>query len=264
MLYHGFAAAEGAGHCRHASLGNGEQGINDPLSGNQGTVGRKFFLIGTATAHRPFLHQSDGNFRAVFVLYNCHGVGNVIVAIGDGLHLTHDSGGHHDFVEYYFRFLHGTQHIAAGDGITGFCGGNKVPQNIPLQRGHFHASLEAVAGNGHNGIQRTLDTVIDTADQTGAKLHAQRFAGRLHRFAGAKAGGFLIYLNGGVAPVNLDDFADEPLLADAHHVEHVGVAHSFGDDQRPGDLSDNTFAHSPLSFPGFMPGGTQNRFESVK
>ncbi len=63
--------------------------------------------------------------------------------------------------------------------------------------------------------------------------------------------------------MDFNDFTDQALLADTHHVEHVGVTHPFGDDQRPGDLSDNTFAHSLLSFPGFMPGGTQNRFECV-
>ena len=39
VLHHGLAGAEGAGHRGHAALGQGEQGIDDPLAGDQQDIG---------------------------------------------------------------------------------------------------------------------------------------------------------------------------------------------------------------------------------
>ena len=82
----------------------------------------------------------------------------------------------------------------------------------------------------------TLDSVENAADQAGAQFHAQRSAGGLYGLARAQAGGLLVDLDGSLIAVNLDDLANQTLLADAHHVEHIGVAHSLGDNQQARQL----------------------------
>ena len=59
VLYYGFAGAERSRYGRNAAFGDGEQGVDDALSGDQGHIRRKFFFIGAAFTDRPALHQSQ-------------------------------------------------------------------------------------------------------------------------------------------------------------------------------------------------------------
>ncbi len=43
--------------------------------------------------------------------------------------------------------------------------------------------------------------------------------------------------------MDLDNFANQALVADTAHVKHIGVAHPLGDDQRSGNFFNGTFAH---------------------
>ena len=119
-----------------------------------------------------------------------------------------------------------------------------MPGQVALQCRHFHAALQAIARNFHDVIQRTLNAVVNTANQAGPQLDAHGGAGALHRFTGPQARRLLIDLNRGLIAVHLDDLTDQAVTADAHHVEHVCVAHAFGDDQRAGYFFDRATAHS--------------------
>ena len=43
--------------------------------------------------------------------------------------------------------------------------------------------------------------------------------------------------------MDLDDLADKSLIAYTNHVEHVGVTHSFSDNQRPCHLLYHSLTH---------------------
>ena len=51
--------------------------------------------------------------------------------------------------------------------------------------------------------------------------------------------------------MNLYNFANQTLLTDSNHVEHVRVTHAFCDDQRTGYFFNYAFAHllPPLLLP---------------
>ena len=68
-------------------------------------------------------------------------------------------------------------------------------------------------------------------------------AGGLYGLAGSQTGGLFVDLYRGLIAVNLDDLANQTLVADAAYVKHIGVTHSLGDNQRPGNFFYGTFAH---------------------
>ncbi len=57
MLHNGFARPKGTRNRRDAAFGDGEQRINNTLTGDQRHIRRQFFLVGTAFSNRPALHQ---------------------------------------------------------------------------------------------------------------------------------------------------------------------------------------------------------------
>ena len=136
--------------------------------------------------------------------------------------------------------LNGADDVARVQLVAGLRNGLEMPFLFVVEGGHVDTSFEVGARDLHDLVQRTLDAVVDRADQTGTELNGERSAGGLHGFAGAESGGFLIYLNGGAVAVHFYDFADQTLPADAHNVEHIGVTHTLGDNQRACHLCDNS------------------------
>ena len=64
MLDDGLAAAERARDRGGAAFGDREEGVDDPLAGDQRCIGRDFFLIRAAAPDRPFLqHGQFGSGR---------------------------------------------------------------------------------------------------------------------------------------------------------------------------------------------------------
>ena len=140
-------------------------------------------------------------------------------------------------------FLHNAQGIAAPHLVPRLYRRDEMPARLPVQGGDLDPPLQIGAGYLHDLGQRTLDPIKNRADQAGAQLHAQRRAGGFHRFAGPEPRGLLVYLDGGLVSMHFDDFADQTLAAHPHHVEHVGVPHPLGDDQRARDLGYRTCRH---------------------
>ena len=68
-------------------------------------------------------------------------------------------------------------------------------------------------------------------------------AGGFHRRTRPETGGLLVNLNGGLVSVNFYDLADQSLVADAHNVEHVRVAHTACNYERTGYFFDCALAH---------------------
>ena len=242
MLDDGLSGAEGAGHGGGTALGDGEQGVDDPLTGLEGGDGVVFALIGAAHADGPFLDHGEFFDLALIGLNFCDDLVHNVVAGFDGpLHGAGDAVGDHDFVEDDFSFGHSAQHVAAGN-LVAFLGDRGVgPFFLTGEGGDFDAAGQVVGvGLLNDFLQRALDAVVNIFDDAGAELDAQRRAGSFHLSAGAQAGGLLIDLNGGPVAGHRKDFTDQPLIAHADGVLHIRIAHAVGDDQRAGNLDDLT------------------------
>ena len=243
MLDNGFTASEGARHGGHTALGNREEGIHNPLSGHKRSLRRQFFEIWTAFADRPFLHHRklpvaflggddshcflNGEFTAFNLFYR-----------------TFDAVGNHNFLDYDYGFLDGSEDIAGLHLVAGLYGGNKLPFFITFQGRNLNPPLQVVAsGRLHDIIQRSLDPVINTGDQARPEFHRQRNLHRFHRFPRSESGGLLIYLNGGFVSVHLNYLTDQTLAAYTDHVEHVGISHPLCNYQGACHFFNRTFAH---------------------
>ena len=95
----------------------------------------------------------------------------------------------------------------------------------------------------HNIVQRTLNTIIDTGNQTRSKFYGQRHLCGLYRFTRSKSRSLLIYLNRCLITVHLDDLTNQTLLAYTNHIVHVGIPHSLCDNQRSCHFLYRAFTH---------------------
>ena len=232
MLDNGLAAAEGAGHRRHAALGDGEERIHDALTGNHGLCGRQFLFIGTAATNRPCLEHGILRHVAVFVLDLVNRIQDGSLAAEHPLHGAFLAGRQHDLVQYGRGLLDHADDVAAHYMVADTHLGFKLPFLLAVQLGNLHAAGNTVARLFVQHVQRTLDAVEDTLDQPRGQFHGQRGTGGLHRLAGSQACCFFIYLNGGHVASQFDYLADQMLLADTDHVVQFYVAHAAGNDQR--------------------------------
>ncbi|MPM82291.1 hypothetical protein SDC9_129352 [bioreactor metagenome] len=244
MLHDGFARAEGAGDGGGAALGDGEQGVHNPLARQQRGLGRIFMLIRAAHTHGPLLHHGELHRLPVVLLEDGHRISHGKGAAGDAFDGAGQVGRYHDLVQHHLGFLHGSDDVAANHLGAGSHSGRKLPLLIPVQRGNLNAAGDIGARNGHDLLQRALNPVVDILHQARAQLHRQRIAGGFHRGARPQARGFLVNLDGSRIAGHGEDFADEPLLTYANHVSHVGVGKTGGNHEWAGNLDNFSAAQS--------------------
>ena len=139
------------------------------------------------------------------------------------------------------RFLHRAEDVACNDLVPHFGHGFKSPKLFMIQRIHHDAAGDAVARLLADDIQGALNAVINGFDEPRRKLHRKRRSRGFHRLAGADAAGLVIDLDRCAIAAQLDDFADELLFRNAHHVVHLHVRHAVCNDQGAGHLNDRTF-----------------------
>ena len=243
MLNDSLTGTEGSGYCCGTALCDGEEGIDNSLSRDQRHIRRKLSCIGSSGTYRPLLHQLDLRLALLTVDGGdvlCYGIVAFLKTCDGSL----QSVGYHDLVKDYFSFLYSTDDVSAFYLCALGNSGNEVPLLLSVQRFNLNASLKQIGvGLLSDLLQRSLDTIIDTADQSGSQLYGHGNAGGYDRLSGTKSGGLLVYLNGSKIPVHLNDLTDQMLVRNAHNVEHVGVAHSLGNNQGSGYLLYNTFTH---------------------
>ncbi|CAN4010611.1 DNA topoisomerase, partial [Dysosmobacter welbionis] len=267
VLHHSLAGAEGPGHGGGAALGNGEQGVNDPLAGAQRPLGGIFVLVGPPDPDRPLLHHGQGHVLPLVSAQGGHGLLHGEGAAPDVRDGAAQIGGHHDLVEHHRRLRHGADHVAALHLRAGGDRGGEVPLLLPVQGRDLHAPGDVGAHLLHDLLQRPLDAVIDAFDHAGAQLHAHGSAGGDHLRPRSQAGGLLVHLDGGGVPLHRQNLADQPLGADADHVGHIGVRQARGHHQRSGYLHNltaqtrSTFFHT--SFAGRTSGANRRSQEIV-
>ena len=83
------------------------------------------------------------------------------------------------------------------------------PRSIRIQRRDLFASADERAASLRQKRQRTLNAVVDAADQPGTERQAQRGAGAEDGRAGTDAGGVFIDLDRDDVLADSDYFADE-------------------------------------------------------
>ena len=252
MLYNRFTGPERSRNSRNTALCDWEQTVNNTLSCYKRHIRGQLSLIGTTLTYRPLLHQRNRMLLSLLVCHNGHCIGNRILSAADIGKSAAYANRNHDFLLYHLGLLNRTDDVAAAYLVTHICSGYEDPLLLTLQGGNLHAAVQKVSACFlHNGIQGTLDTVVYTSNQARPQLHAHRYACGFHRLPGSQSGCLLVYLDGSLIAMNLYNFANQTLLADSNHVEHVRVAHAFCDDQRTGYFFNYAFAHllPPLLLP---------------
>ncbi|CDB00655.1 unknown [Lachnospiraceae bacterium CAG:215] len=242
MLDHGLSASERSRNRCHTAFCDREKCIDDTLSRYKRHLRRQFLLIRTSAADRPFLHHRQF-LVPVLRLDNADNILHGELTGFDLFNFSFHSVRNHDLLLYNDRLLYGSEHVALRDFVSNLHGRNKFPFQIPFQGRYFHTTFQAVSRNFHDIIQRSLDSVVNTCDQSGSQFNGHRYAHRLHRFSRSESRSLLINLNRRLVSVYLNDFANQSLFTDTNHVKHVRVAHSRCNDKRSCDFFNYACAH---------------------
>ena len=165
MLDDCLSASERSRNRCNTALGNREKCVDNTLSCYKRHLRRKFLLIRTTATNRPLLHHSQF-FFAFFCFNNCNNIFYCKCAFFDFLDCSFNSVRNHDLLLYKNCFLNCTDHISCLYFISNLYSRNELPFQISLKRRNFNSSFQVVSGNLHNIIQWSLDSVIDTCDQT--------------------------------------------------------------------------------------------------
>jgi len=236
---------------RAAALGHASpelaQRVDDALAGDQRDVegqppGRR-----TLDANGPAVHKKQVLAAAVGILEHGDDVLDGVVALGDdGLDEAAILRRHENPVREVLGFLHRADDGAAADGVSGADGRHEMPLLLAVQRRDRDASADVDVGCLADDFQGSLDAVVDGADHAGPQFHGQLHAGSVDGVVGGDSGGVFVDLDHGAVGFELDQLADELLLADADEFEHLGVgdAHDLDDGPvDPPDLSNDSIAH---------------------
>jgi hypothetical protein len=160
-------------------LDTGEKGVEDSLTDNEGLIGGLLVVGGTGHSDGPGLHHGVLGLLAIELnLENV--VDNGVLALGGDL--GYGSSGarrEQNLVVGKERVLeNGTPDITAREVVADLDGGCELPLLLAVE-GRDGDTAGDVDGLGHlgNGLEGTLDTVVDTVEQTGAELDGQGLSG---------------------------------------------------------------------------------------
>ena len=128
MLGHGFAGSEAAGDCRCASLCNGHDGVNDPLTCDQRSVAFQPLCDGAGVSDGPFLAKGQGMNLAVFIgQFNDFVIYFMISAFGHEGNGAGKQGRNHDFMHDGCGFGTLGIDLTAGERVTHLGGDGNIP-----------------------------------------------------------------------------------------------------------------------------------------
>ena len=119
--------------------------------------------------------------------------------------------------------LHFAKYCACLDLVARLYERFEGPLLLVGKTGRSHTTLDEVAHLVHKYGKGTLDTIIDTGQQTRTEFNCKRKAGIRDRFAGSDTGGIFIDLNDDTVTLDLDYLSHQLFFADLHHIVHVGV-----------------------------------------
>ncbi len=226
MLDDGLTGTERSGNRGNTALGDGEEAVDDTLTGDQRGVGSELGLVGTALTDRPLLGHGDIHI-ALFGLNDRYGLADIEGAGLDRLDLSGNPVGDH-----YLLCNNGCL-LDSSDDVTGFnlvadsrCS-HEVPLLLLIEGGNFDTAGQPVrAGHLHDDVQGPLDTIVDGTNEAGSEVNRKGNLHGLDGLAGSETGRLFVYLYGSLVTVHLDDLADQSFLADTDDIVHIGIAHS--------------------------------------
>ena len=233
LLHHRLAGAEGARYRPLAALELGEEGVDDPLAGDQGRHAVVAAQIGARLAHRPAMEELEPVGMALGVAQPADGRLKVVVPGGGELvELAAQGRRHQDAMDDGLGLLDRAQDRAGADPGAGFqlAIGLELPDLGPVQGRHVQAAADVVPGLEGDLLQGALDAVEDAAEQARAQLHRQGPAEADGGFAGSHPFGGLVGLDNGLLAAQGDDLAEQAQLADPHLLAVADAGQHDGDD----------------------------------
>ena len=132
MLHNGLAAAERARYGRYAALCNREQRIDNALAGDERHIRRKLFLVRSAAADRPLLHQRYVHTAAVRRVNDRHGVRYGVFTGRNGADCAAHACRYHNLVQHDLSLLYGAENVAAFYFVAYLFKGREAPFYIAL------------------------------------------------------------------------------------------------------------------------------------
>ena len=244
MLDDRLAAPERTRHSRCPALGDREEGIDGALSRDQGLDRGNLLAVGPADADGPALDQGDLDAAGPVIFEHGHDIRDLEAARFDLPEDAGPAGSHHDAVLHQLSFGHDTDDVASRDPVTFFFYRLEFPYLVTVQGRREGATRNPVTLHVNQDVEGALNPVKDLSDQAGTQLNRQGGPARDDTFARTQARCFLIDLDRRLVAVHFDDFADQPLFRYFNDIEHVGVTHSFRDDQGAGYLDDFSLTSS--------------------
>ena len=215
LFDHGLTRTEPAGNGDRATLGDGEEEVEDPLPRDERRSG------GKPLSHRSWLPYGPtmGKTQSRSILQPHHGIR---YREATGRHLRHHTAGlwrHQNWQLPTCTFLHHAQHIARSNRLADNHPGSERPHTLRVQGGHGYPRPDEVAGFGCHQLQGPRHPIQDGTQKPRPQFHHQWLARGLHRFPHAQAARVLIHLNGGGVALQPDDLAQQ--LTDPHSRQFV-------------------------------------------
>ena len=232
---HGLPRSEPARDDGRPAPGDGEQGVDHTLPGDERRRGVETPSGRTLPSHRPAREQRE---RFVVDPQERLGDGN-----GIGADLGHDAGSarrNHHPVDQRGCLPGRRDDITHLDRVAGNDRAVERPTTGSIQRRQLDAApeeraAELVAAFGRQRGEGTLDAVEDVAQQSGPELHIQRCPRVHHRRSDLETTRLLVHLDHGFFRFEPDDLTDESSSPDPHDVVQAGVIEALRDDHGTGD-----------------------------
>ncbi len=120
-------------------------------------------------------------------------------------------------------FIDRPDNIAFLDHIAFLDLGLEVPLLLVVDAGCVDPPCDEAAGFFLDRRQRSLQAVVDPAEDAGTELDGQRVASILDRFTWFDAGRGLVHLDVRLSALDLDDLAEQAFLSYPDNVSHLCV-----------------------------------------
>ena len=198
MLGHGLSRSESAGNGSRASLGDGEQGIQDTLSRHQRPGSRKTLHHRTGHTDGPLLDHGQRGNRFIGLEYRHQRFSDGIAAVGNHrFHGSGDAGRHHDLMHDGRGLLHLGDDGSAVYLLSRLHAELCLPLFLHIQGVHGKTAVDVGPGFFRDLRQGALDAVKNICDDAGSQGYRKGRSRRVNGFAGLQAGGLFKNLDRG-------------------------------------------------------------------
>jgi hypothetical protein len=135
----------------------------------------------------------------------------------------------------------GTPNITTREVVADLDGRCELPLLFTVE-GRNGDTAGNVNGFGHlgNGLEGTLNTIVDTVEQTGTELDGQGLSGSVDGVTDHDAGCLLVNLNRGLVAIDSDNLTNEVVVSYSDQLVHGNTNHVLSNDDRTGDGVDFT------------------------